>query len=65
MQKIAEKPDLINARAVRVCQKVISGIVQMYEELYIYGILREIGHRMDFSSPCSSEFCKIVDALRI
>jgi len=37
---IAEKPDFTNARAVRVCAKVMFVSVQIHEEPYIYGILR-------------------------
>ena len=59
MRRIAEKPDFTNARAVRVCAKVMSVSVQMHEEPYIYGILRKSGHGMDYSLPCNSEFCKI------
>ena len=46
--KIAEKPDFTNARVVRVCQKVISEIVQLYEEPYICRFLRKTGHGMEF-----------------
>jgi hypothetical protein len=44
-----EKPEYTNARAVRVCEKVMSVSVQMHEEPYIYGILRKSGHGMDYS----------------
>jgi hypothetical protein len=37
---IAEKPDFTNARAIRVCAKVMFVSVQIHEEPYIYGILR-------------------------
>jgi hypothetical protein len=49
MLKNAEKPDFTNARAVRVCQKVLSVSVRMFEKPYIYGILRKSGHGIDFS----------------
>ena len=39
----------MNARAVKVCEKVMSVSVQVYEKPYIYGILRKTGHGMDFS----------------
>jgi len=39
----AEKPDFKNARAIRVCQKVISVSVRMFEKPYIYGIMRKTG----------------------
>jgi len=45
----AEKPVFMNARAVRVCQKVMTVSVQVYEKPYIYGILRKNGHGIDFS----------------
>jgi len=45
----AEKPDFANARAVRVCQKVMTASVQVYEKPYIYGILRKTGHGMEYS----------------
>ena len=44
-----EKPAYTNARAVRVCEKVMSVSVQIHEEPYIYGILRKSGHGMDYS----------------
>ena len=46
--KNAEKPDFMNTRAVRVCQKVVSARVQVHEEPYIYGILRKTGHGVNF-----------------
>jgi hypothetical protein len=49
MPTIAEKPDFTNARAVEVCAKVMTVGVKLYEKPYIYGILRKIGHEMDFS----------------
>jgi hypothetical protein len=45
----AEKPDFMNTRAVKVCQKVMTVSVQVYEKPYIYGILRKKGHGIDFS----------------
>jgi len=49
MLKKAEKPEYTNARAVRVCEKVMSVSVQMHEKPYIYGILRKTGHGIDYS----------------
>lgn len=49
MPTITEKPDFSNARAIRVCQKVMSVSVQMHEQPYIYGILRKTVHGMDYS----------------
>jgi hypothetical protein len=49
MPTITEKPDFKNAKAVKVCQKVMSVRVQVYEKLYIYGILRKTVYGMDFS----------------
>jgi hypothetical protein len=44
-----EKSDFTNTRAVKVCQKVMTVSVQVYEKPYIYGILRKTGHGMVFS----------------
>ena len=49
MLRNAEKLAFTNARAVEVCAKVMIVSVQMYEEPYIYGILRKTGHGMDSS----------------
>jgi hypothetical protein len=49
MRKITEKPDFMNARAIRVCKKAMSVSVRMLEKPYIYGILRNTGHGIDFS----------------
>jgi hypothetical protein len=49
MQKNAEKPAFMNARAIRVCQKMRSVSVQVCEKPYIYGTLRKTGHGIDFS----------------
>ena len=49
MLKNAEKPDFTNARAVRVCQKVMSVSVRMFEKPYIYGILRKTVHGMEWN----------------
>jgi len=51
MLKNAEKYDFINTRAVKICQKVMTGSVQVYEQLYIYGILRKTGHGIVLSWP--------------
>jgi len=44
-----EKPEYTNARAVRICEKVMSVSVQIHGEPYSYGILRKTGHGMDYS----------------
>jgi hypothetical protein len=49
MLNSAEKPEFLNTRAVRVCEKVMSVSFQMHEEPYIYGFLRKTRHEMDFS----------------
>jgi len=49
MLKNAEKPDFMNARSIRVCQKVLSVSVQVCEKPYIYGILRKTVYGMEFS----------------
>jgi len=49
MLRNAGKPDLINTRAVRVCPKAMVVSAEMYKKPYIYGILRNTGHGMDFS----------------
>jgi hypothetical protein len=48
MLKNAEKPDFTKARAVRVCQKVMSVSVRMSEKPSIYEIVRKTRHGMDF-----------------
>ena len=40
MRKIIEKTDFSNAKAGKVCEKVMSVSVQMHQEPYIYAILR-------------------------
>ena len=55
-----EKHEYTNARAVRVCEKVMSVSVQILEEPYIFGILRKTGYGMDYCLPCHSEFVRIV-----
>jgi hypothetical protein len=47
--KNAEKPDFMNTRAVRVCQKAMTVSDMKQKKLYIYGISRGIGHGIDFS----------------
>jgi len=49
MLKKAEKPDFMNTRAVRVCEKVTTGSNRKQKKPYIYGILRKTGHGIDFS----------------
>jgi len=49
MLKDVEKPDFMNTRAVRVCQKVMSVSDRNQKEPYIYVILRNTGHGIDFS----------------
>jgi hypothetical protein len=49
MLKNAEKPDFSNARALEVCQKMMTGSVRKQKKPYFYGILRKTGHGMDFS----------------
>jgi hypothetical protein len=39
----------MNARAVRVCQKVMIVSDMKQKKPYIYGILRKAGHGIDFS----------------
>jgi hypothetical protein len=64
MLKHAEKPDFADARAVRVCQKVMIVSDMRQKKPYIYGISREIGHGIDFSCPCGSDFYIIVNVVR-
>ena len=49
MLNSAEKPEFLNTREVRVCEKVMPVSFQMHEEPYIYGILGKTGHGVDFS----------------
>ena len=58
MRKI-NKTDFTNTRAVRVCQKVISGIVQMYEKPYICGFLRKQGIVWNFLDPVAVNFVRL------
>jgi hypothetical protein len=47
--KNAEKPDFMNTRAVRVCQKAMTVSDMRQNKPHIYGISRKIGHGIDFS----------------
>jgi hypothetical protein len=49
MQRIAEKPDLMNAIVVRVWTELGTGRFLEPEVPYFYVNLRKTGHRMDYS----------------
>jgi len=49
MLKNTEKPDYLNARAVRVCKKMMTVSDMKQKKPYIYGILRKTGHGMECS----------------
>jgi len=49
MPTITEKPDFMNARAIRVCQKAMSVSDRKQKKPCIYGIWRKTGHGIDFS----------------
>ena len=49
MLKTTEKPDLNNARAVRVCPEVTALSSRTGEEPCFYGIFKKTGHGMGFS----------------
>jgi len=49
MLRNAEKLAFTDATAVEVCEKVMSVSDGKQKEPYIYGILRNTGHGMDYS----------------
>jgi len=64
MRKNAEKPDFMNTRTVGVWAELKTGIFWEAKNQYLYGILRKIGHGMDFCCSFNSLFGRIIDVLR-
>jgi len=54
------KPDFMNAGSARSWSEVATVRFWDAKIQYFYVILRKTGHGMEFSSLCSSEFCKII-----